>query len=149
MRNVCGIDIGLKGFIAFINDDHLLELHPIPVIGNTIDVIEFSSILRAAHPELIYLEKAECRPGQNIKATLTCGTNFGMILGALAVLRLPHIVLECRKWQASMLLGTEQSLGSKARSLLAAARIFPDTDFGKNDNKSDAALIAYYGLTHL
>lgn len=150
---VLGIDVGIHGMLCFINEKQEIEILPNPVIGNQIDAIEFSYILTRFSPDKVFMERPQVRPMQGIKSALTTGINFGIMLSTVQLAKIPLVTLDPKTWQKVCFIGIETDLEPKVKSAMAAQRLFPGVDFRDtprckkpNDNKTDASLIAYFGL---
>lgn len=94
----------------------------------------------------VSLEKAQAMKGQGVSSTFSTGYGAGLWEGIVAALGIPYTVSHPKTWQNSMIRdvpGTD----TKARSVLAASRLFPGLDLSrkKDHNRADAALIAEYG----
>jgi len=152
MKRFIGIDPGLDGGIAVISDDSL-HLYKTPVIGGRdYDLQEMKNILRENKDAFIVIENQISMPGQGLTSTLQTGKGFGIWLGLIAALEIPHQVIGARQWQVKMFTGTNGKLDTKEKSLVVAKRLFPSADFRKsersrvaNDGLTDAACIAEYG----
>ena len=143
----CGIDPGLKGAIAFV-DQGKLTLYPMPLNPKGIDTFTVIMLLNNWKPDRLVLEDQFAhRYGKMSKESiLTMGQNWGRIVGAAEALRIQtHIVLP-NVWQAALAPKKLYPMDdSKARSFAACAKFFPGYDFKKHDGKADAALLAKYG----
>jgi len=140
--NYLGIDPGQRGGIALIDADGF-AVEAIRFPGDLASVAEY---IRSLHVDytirLAALEKVSSRPGQGVSSTFKFGANFGAYLGALAALGIPHTLVTPRSWQKEMLdAGTGDT---KARSLNAARRLFPDVEmkYAADDGIADALHLA-------
>lgn len=151
-----GIDPGLDGGIAFVNDDSFVELFKTPVIGGRdYDIQEMKRILTShfiSNTLFCTIENQISMPGQGLTSTLQTGKGFGIWLGLLAGLEVPYQVVGAKQWQAKLFTGISSKLDTKARSEIIAKRLFPGADFRRsdrarvaNDGLTDAACIAEYG----
>lgn len=148
-----GIDVGLRGAIACIDEKGKLSVIVNPVLGNEIDCLEFFHIINSVSPDMIFMERPQARPEQNCRAALTTGRNFGIMFAAVTISRIPVCVIDCASWQKHEFLGIPSHLDPKVKSEMAAKRLFPGFDFREtercrkaHDGKTDAALIAHYGM---
>ena len=150
MKNfVVGIDPGKKGAIAFVDKDTLeAEVYLMPQF-----VVDLISMLKSRQRSilLVVLEKQQPFPRQGIVSTFNLGEHYGIIKGILHTLGIPYEEISARKWQRK-LLGNFTTVNHKDRrkliktlSLKKAKALFPMTDIGNHDGKSDALLIAEYG----
>jgi crossover junction endodeoxyribonuclease RuvC len=101
------------------------------------------------HP-VIFLEKAQAMPKQGLSSTFMTGRGFGMAEMAVVATGVPYQIVTPNEWAKKMLAG----LGGepKERSVKQASRLFPALSLRKPtgrvlDGRSDAAMIACFGLT--
>lgn len=164
-----GIDPGLNGGIAKIRDDGSLELFKTPVIGGRdYDIQAMKDVLMPpmaiisasmstkVTPLIVYdlfvvIEQQIAMPGQGLSSTLQTGKGFGIWLGLIAGLQIPHQVVMARAWQTRMFTGVSGKLEPKQKSEIVAKRLFPSADFRRStratkadDGLTDAACIAEY-----
>ncbi len=150
---VLGIDPGLRGGLAFLNLVGQIELYPMPTIADKdYDIQEIKRLLGQFQPVLAVLEQQIAMPGQGLTSTLQTGKGFGILLGLLAGLEIPHQVVGAKAWQAKLYTGVKADLDTKAKSEIIAKRLFPRADFRKSDRArvaadglTDAACISEYG----
>lgn len=102
-------------------------------------------------PIMTLVEHVHAMPGQGVVSMFSFGRVFGEVLGILAALQLPHQLVHPRVWSRVMHQGVTGD-EAKARSLLAAARLFPGVDLRASDRCKkphaglvDAILLAEYG----
>jgi len=137
-----GIDPGLNGGMAFLGDT--LDLYPMPTIaGKDYDIQEMKRLLLQYKPGMTIVEQQIAMPGQGLSSTLQTGKGFGILLGLLAGLEMPHQVIPAKMWQHKLFTGVSAKLDTKAKSEIVAKRIFPTSDF----RRSDRAKVAADGLT--
>lgn len=151
---VIGIDPGLTGAIATISPVGVIELHDCPIftIGkrHTCDPAGMAKLFhhfRARHPTLLVgLEKVHSMPGQGVASVFTFGEGFGVWLGILAALNVPHQLITPQRWKRVMMDG--QGDKDKDASRLVAMRMFPEKsdrlNLKKHHGRADALLIAEY-----
>lgn len=155
-----GIDPGLSGGFAFIVESPegiSLQLHRMPLIGEKeYDIQEMKRLLKI-HPMLgggmfVTIEKQIALPGQGLSSTLKTGMGFGILMGLLAGLEVPHQIIPAPKWQRSLFVGMPAKQDTKVSSEVIAKRLFPTADFRKSeraknvsDGLTDATCIAEYG----
>ena len=81
-------------------------------------------------------------PGQGVSSTWTTGYGFGVWLGVLAALALPHTRVRPAIWKRAMGLGKD-----KEQARLRAIQLFPSADLRrkKDHGRAEALLLAWYG----
>jgi hypothetical protein len=151
MTLIIGIDPGLSGAIAAIKPSGSIELHDCPVLKvgkkNTYNPAGMAMLLRQyqeSYPLLLVgLEKVHSMPGQGVSSTFCFGEGFGVWLGILAALNLPHELITPQAWKKSMMNG---QVKDKDASRLVAMRLFPEVgnrlELKKHHGRADALLIA-------
>lgn len=154
--NTLGIDPGLSGALAFLDQDgKLVDLFDMPTLVVTKsrrevagwDLVGFLEDWRAFHGEFrCVIEQASTRPGQGASSGLKTGVGFGLVLGILAAQRVSVERVSPQRWQAAIL-GTIEKGTAKDRSRAKAQELYPHADLGrrKTQDRSDALLIALYG----
>lgn len=150
---ILGIDPGLRGGLAFLNTVGQIDLFPMPTIADKdYDIQEIKRLLCQFQPVLTVLEQQIALPGQGLSSTLQTGKGFGILLGLLAGMEMPHQVVAAKAWQMKIFSGVKADLDTKAKSEIIAKRLFPKADFRKSDRArvaadglTDAACIAEYG----
>lgn len=155
--SLLGIDPGLNGGLCAMHSPSLIEVQPMPVTeGGEIDTAIVRTILIAAKPSHVYIEKAQpmMRPGQTggIKQTFAFGVGYGKLKAIIEVLGYPYTEVRPQTWKAAVLVDMDKSV--KASSVNRARQLFPHVDFRRNercrsdhDGCCEAALIAWYGWT--
>jgi len=149
-----GIDPGLSGAVAILKEDGKLEIYDIPLIAKGVPDLRgladiFKKISEQEH--FVVMEDVHAIPGAG---AMQC-FNFGAIVGAkralLEAFHLRYARVAPKTWQKQMWVGVENlkkpdgKNDTKAMSLVAATRLFPNETFLKSkDGRVDAALIALY-----
>ena len=152
MRRI-GIDPGLSGAIAVLTDD-TLQIHDMPVMTvdrngkakRQVSANELAELLNlyAGKDCHVYCERVSAMAGQGVTSVFSFGRSFGMIEGILAALHMPVTYVAPATWVKAVHRGA-----GKDASRQRAMELFPENqaDFKrvKDDGRSDAALIAYWG----
>jgi crossover junction endodeoxyribonuclease RuvC len=150
---ILGVDPGLSGGLAIRAKEGLIY-EPMPVVGGEIDLAALTRWLRAHRDEIevALIEKVSAMPKQGVSSTFKFGDGFGSIKGILTALGIPFELVGPQKWMRVMHAGIKPDLPSKARSQLAASRIFPAISFlatarsrVPHEGMVEASLIAEYG----
>lgn len=147
---IIGIDPGKKGGIAVLNERGEIEGSVVmPELAEGVaDVLEVFTKFKTH----VYLEKAQAMPKNGVCAMFNYGVHFGELRGILVTYKIPHTLVAPATWTKSMHQGTPTNLKAKARSHMAARRLFPNADLMAterskvpHDGLIDALLIAEYG----
>lgn len=154
-----GIDPGKNGFICYNYDGHI-TYSTIPLINKEVDLNKLHTdfYLWEGNQDIhCVIEDVHAIFGSSAKATF----NFGWIVGVLEMLlvahEIPYTKVKPKDWQKVMWEGValqKKANGrtdTKAMSLLAAKRLFPNEDLRAtersikpHDGKVDALLLAEY-----
>jgi len=168
-----GIDPGKTGAIAVIANGKLKQCIATPWIEKEIDYHAYNNIAYELEkqwdsPEtMVFLEKVNALFGASAGTTF----KFGMAFGAAKMIAsgMRNQMVTPGQWQKVAWQGVtkvtktvkgKQKTDTKAMSLIAAKRLFPEWDFRNigvkgtplttyHDGKIDAALIAWYGYKEM
>ena len=157
----CGIDIGKSGFIV-IHSDGEFNKFPIPLIGKEIDINEFKKILLMHKINHCVIEDLHAIYGSSAGSTFSFGYVCGITEALLTSLNIPFTKVSPKTWQKEMwegipiqykpsTTGKTKVVDTKATSLIAAKRLFPNESFLKtqrskvpDNNLVDAILLCEY-----
>ena len=90
------------------------------------------------------LEAQHSMPKQGVSSTFKFGTNYGLIRGVLAALKVNTELVHPLTWQRAMLHNADGP-DTKSRSLVSARRHFPNLQIKKSQHgRSDAILMALF-----
>ena len=159
-----GLDGGLKGAVVAINESlDIVEWFDMPTItekkgkgqkshfNHATLWLRLESLVERSEKIMLFLEKAQARTGQGVTSMFSTGLCFGMLQMALTALNRPFLIVPPTEWTRKIYKGMGGK-DTKAKSILQCSKLFPKLPIigprgGKFDGRSDAALIAYYGLT--
>jgi crossover junction endodeoxyribonuclease RuvC len=153
MRGVLGIDPGLSGALAIVHDGGV-TFEPMPTIEGHLDLAALKSWIsfHSDSFDFAYLEQVHSMPKQGVASSFKFGRVYGAVEGMLAALGIPYELVTPQRWQKMIYAGLEGKLEGKARSYMAASRLFPNVDFRATERSKkphegsvEASLIAYYG----
>lgn len=144
---VTGIDVGKKGGIAFIEVKTLkAEVYEMPE-----DFLDFVDLLKTKKQQdtiIAGIEKQQPFPKQGVVSTFTLGTQYGMLIGILKILKISYEEIHPKKWQKLLLGNLKKKTRKEIKqlSLQKAKSLYPylADQIGKHDGKADALLIAEY-----
>lgn len=168
-----GVDNGLTGAVVCISDQYqLLGYWDTPVINlgvkgkqknefapatmcQILSLIKKEHIDRKGERVMVWLEVAQAMPKQGLSSTFKTGRGFGLWEGICAGLGLEYDIVHPRTWTKFMLKDIPAG-EPKSRSMAKCQRLFPELPLTKPrgkvlslDGRSDAALIAYYGMLQM
>lgn len=168
MKCFIGIDIGKSGGIVaiLVGDDIKIETHPTPQLADgDIDIKKMVSIMdhyNGLHEiKMIVVEKVHAIFGTSAKATFEFGRSAGIVEAIVSCMGVSFAMIQPKLWQKEMWQGVdkitkpgEKSTDTKAMSLIAAGRLFPNVELSDptrprsskaHDGIVDALLMAEYG----
>lgn len=139
---VIGIDPGIKGGIAILDNDKLVEVVNMPETAK--DVCSF---LKKHSDGIAYLEELGGMPKMSGTSMFKLGRGYGNLEMALLANEIRTIKVRPQKWEKFYSLGTKAKAGGYTawkRVLKAKAQeLFPNTKVTLVN--CDALLIAWYG----
>lgn len=161
MERIIGVDPGLKGAFCYLTlrDNTIDEItfEPMPLIGNELDLDGLIYIFSTALDAQMYIEKVT-----SFKMGAGSAFTFGKQIGTLETLarsfKIAHSFVTPQGWQKEMHEGVNKKAidDPKQRSLVAARRLFPETNLLRSERCKfpdsgfvDALLIAEYGRRKL
>lgn len=156
MKYFCGVDIGITGAIAVIDEMGVaLQVFDMPVLlikkgkgtRHQIDEVALATMLK----EIIWenktvffaVERQQSMPKQGVSSTFGLGVSYGIMRGMLAVLGASVDYVHSTRWKKDLMDGMGKT---KDASILRAKEIFPTADLSlkKHHGRGDALLIAEY-----
>ena len=147
-----GIDPGLTGALAVIDGGELL-FHDCPTYKDgtkqRMDEAGAARLLASAckvGPCLITVEKVHSMPGQGVSSMFGFGYGFGVWMGILAALQIPHQIVTPQAWKKEMFAGYSADTDSR----VIARRLWPEQteewlSRKKDHGRADAVLLAEFG----
>jgi len=151
-----GIDPGLSGGLAIINDTHTMAVLPMPVLyiggKKEINVKSLSNWLKSnAHAcKMVGIEIQHAMPKQGVTSMFKIGKGYGILIGLLNALDIPFTEIRANEWQKEMFKGQPKG-NTKDLSKKIAQQLFPSIEFKAtsrctniHDGMTDAALICTY-----
>jgi crossover junction endodeoxyribonuclease RuvC len=151
-----GIDVGLDGGIAAIDNEKIIYLHKMPVIKQAkkriMDINEVVRILtnfKVLGEIHVAIERVGAMPKQGVTSCFNFGEGFGALQGICAGLNLRYSLVKPQTWKKSMLTGTDKSKGA---AIIRTKQLFHEVDLkpGKcktdQDGLADAIMIACYNI---
>lgn len=163
-----GIDPGKNGgIVAITTNGMVIQKTPTPLLGDGLDVLAiqhlFTSLIGVYTPVVI-LEDVHSIFGSSASSNFTFGYVCGAIEAIVLCQRMKLIKVQPKKWQAEIWQNSDKvykakkpdqknpSIDTKATSLSAVSRLFPNVDLRKTERSKiaadgivDALLLAEYG----
>jgi crossover junction endodeoxyribonuclease RuvC len=155
-RGYCGIDPGLSGALAVVDEHRVVFIDDLPVhhirAGNKtraeLDLGGLRSIMAGLEVEHTFIEQVSARPGQGTVSMFRFGFCTGAITGIVAGLGMRYSLISPQRWQR--LAGCGPAPDEARRR---AGQLYPDAvphlARKRDAGRADAILIARGGLMTL
>lgn len=148
---VLGIDPGLTGALAWLDDGQWLQVEDMPVVaksagrGKEVAAVHVAALLKGLPPDVVIVERQQPMRGQGVTSTYSIGRSMGIVEACAATLGLPCRLVAPAVWKRSQgLTGAE-----KGKSITVALQHFPGAAHmlqrKKDHGRAEALLIAEYG----
>jgi len=151
---IIGIDPGLKGAIAVLQNNKVQEIFDIPVMTdgkknkrqlNSAQLVKLlKDNIRDEEETVIIVEQVNAMPGQGVTSMFNFGQTFGAIKGICAALNLPIFFVRPAKWKKHFDLINSSKDASRTKAIEMYPSISDKLSKKKDVNKSDAILIARF-----
>ena len=157
---VVGIDPGLSGAIAILENNKVLNIFDMPVMAEgkknkrQLNSAQLVSIIKNnTKPDVeiaVVVEQVNAMPGQGVTSMFNFGQTFGAIKGVCAALELPIFFVRPSKWKKHFELINSSKDSSRTKVIEMYPTLSSQLAKKKDVNKSDAILIArFYTETRL
>ena len=155
---ILGIDPGLSGAIAILEDKKVLNMFDMPVmsegkknkrqLNSALLVNIIKDNINKNDETAVVVEQVNAMPGQGVTSMFNFGQTFGAIKGICAALDLPIFFVRPSKWKKHFELINSSKDSSRTKVIEMYPSLSKQLSKKKDVNKSDAILIArYYGET--
>ena len=151
---VVGIDPGLSGAIAILENNKVLNIFDMPVMAEgkknkrQLNSAQLVSIIKdGTKPEseiAVVVEQVNAMPGQGVTSMFNFGQTFGAIKGVCAALELPIYFVRPSKWKKHFELINSSKDASRTKAIEMYPKLSNQLAKKKDVNKSDAILIARF-----
>ena len=151
---IIGIDPGLSGGIAILENNKVKELFDMPVMADgKKNKRQLNSALLAQlvkenikdiENTIMVVEQVNAMPGQGVTSMFNFGQTFGAIKGICAALNLPIFFVRPAKWKKHFELINSSKDASRTKVIEMYPSIAEKLSRKKDVNKSDAILIARF-----
>ena len=153
MKNI-GIDPGLSGAIAVLQNNKVLNIFEMPVMAegkknkrqlNSALLVELLNNQISKGEEVsVVVEQVNAMPGQGVTSMFNFGQTFGAIKGICAALGLPIFFVRPSKWKKHFELINSSKDSSRTKAIEMYPKLSDQLAKKKDVNKSDAILIARF-----
>ncbi|MEC7212598.1 MAG: crossover junction endodeoxyribonuclease [Pseudomonadota bacterium] len=151
---VIGIDPGLSGAIAILEDNKVLQIFDMPVMAEgkknkrQLNSAQLANIIKentlGSEEKAVVVEQVNAMPGQGVTSMFNFGQTFGAIKGICAALNLPIFFVRPTKWKKHFELINSSKDSSRTKAIEMYPSLSNQLSKKKDVNKSDAILIARY-----
>mgnify|MGYP001218290174 FL=1 len=157
---IIGIDPGLSGAIAILENNKVLNIFDIPVMSEgkknkrqlnsalLVDLLKEN--INQEEEVAVVVEQVNAMPGQGVTSMFNFGQTFGALKGICAALKLPIFFVRPSKWKKHFELINSSKDASRTKAIEMYPKLSSQLSKKKDVNKSDAILIArFYSDTRL
>ena len=151
---IIGIDPGLSGAIAIIENNKVLGIFDMPVMAEgkknkrQLNSAQLVNIIKEnTNPKediAVVVEQVNAMPGQGVTSMFNFGQTFGAIKGICAALSLPIFFVRPSKWKKHFNLINASKDSSRTKVIEMYPSLSSQLAKKKDVNKSDAVLIARF-----
>ena len=151
---IIGIDPGLSGAIAILENNKVLNIFDMPVMAegkknkrqlNSALLVELLKENITNKDEVaVIVEQVNAMPGQGVTSMFNFGQTFGAIKGISATLKLPIFFVRPSKWKKHFELINSSKDASRTKAIEMYPSFAEKLSKKKDVNKSDAILIARF-----
>tara|TARA_Y200000002_G_C22556705_1_gene610661 strand:+ start:232 stop:723 length:492 start_codon:yes stop_codon:yes gene_type:complete len=151
---IIGIDPGLSGAIAILENNKVINIFDIPVMTegkknkrqlNSALLVNMIKNNVNLHEEVsVVVEQVNAMPGQGVTSMFNFGQTFGAIKGICAALELPIFFVRPSKWKKHFELINSSKDSSRTKAIEMYPKLSHQLSKKKDVNKSDAILIARF-----
>mgnify|MGYP000551269370 CR=1 FL=1 len=151
---IIGIDPGLSGGIAILENNKVKTLFDMPVMPegkknkrqlNSAQLAKLIKDSLKGYAEFsVVVEQVNAMPGQGVTSMFNFGQTFGAIKGICAALGLPIFFVRPSKWKKHFELINSSKDASRTKAIEMYPSLSDQLSKKKDVNKSDAILIARF-----
>ena len=151
---IIGIDPGLSGAIAILENNKVLNIFEIPVMSegkknkrqlNSAQLVKLLKDNITKNEDVsVVVEQVNAMPGQGVTSMFNFGQTFGAIKGICAALELPIFFVRPSKWKKHFELINSSKDSSRTKAIEMYPKLSMQLSKKKDVNKSDAILIARF-----
>ena len=151
---VIGIDPGLSGAVAILENNKVINIFDIPVmtegkknkrqLNSALLVNLIKENIENGEEVAVVVEQVNAMPGQGVTSMFNFGQTFGAIKGICAALELPIFFVRPSKWKKHFELINSSKDSSRTKAIEMYPKLSNLLSKKKDVNKSDAILIARF-----
>ena len=151
---IIGIDPGLSGAIAILENNKVLNIFDIPVmsegkknkrqLNSALLVNLLKENINNQEEVAVVVEQVNAMPGQGVTSMFNFGQSFGILKGICSAMRLPMYFVRPAKWKKYFSLINSEKDASRTRVIEMFPYFSSQLSKKKDSNKADAILIASF-----
>ena len=151
---IIGIDPGLSGAIAILEDNKIKELFDMPVmpdgkknkrqLNNALLVKLIKNNIKNLEDTVMIVEQVNAMPGQGVTSMFNFGQSFGILKGICSAMQLPMYFVRPAKWKKYFNLINSEKDASRTKAIEVFPYFSSQLLKKKDSNKADAILIASF-----
>ena len=151
---IVGIDPGLSGAIAILENNKVLSIFDMPTMAegkknkkqlNSAQLVKIiKENIKTEDEVAVVVEQVNAMPGQGVTSMFNFGQTFGAIKGVCAALSLPIFFVRPSKWKKYFDLINSSKDSSRTKVIEMYPSLSNQMTRKKDVNKSDAILIARF-----
>ena len=151
---IIGIDPGLSGAVAVMQDKKVMNIYDMPVMAEgkknkrQLNSSQLVNIIKENIHEdeetIVVVEQVNAMPGQGVTSMFNFGQTFGAIKGVCAALKLPIFFVRPSKWKKHFELINSSKDASRTKVIEMYPTLSSQLAKKRDVNKSDAVLIAKF-----
>ena len=151
---IIGIDPGLSGAIAVLENNKVLNIFDMPVMSegkknkrqlNSAHLVNLIKENINSNDEIsVVVEQVNAMPGQGVTSMFNFGQSFGILKGICSAMHLPVYYVRPAKWKKYFNLINSEKDASRTKAIEVFPYFSSELSRKKDSNKADAILIASY-----
>ena len=151
---IIGIDPGLNGAIAILENNKVKKIFEMPVMSegkknkrqlNSAQLVNLlKSNIESNEETVIVVEQVNAMPGQGVTSMFNFGQSFGILKGICSAMQLPIYFVRPAKWKKYFNLINSEKDASRTRAIEIFPYFSSNLSKKKDSNKADAILLASY-----
>ena len=151
---IIGIDPGLSGGIAILDDLKIFDMFDMPIMSegkknkNQLNSAQLVNIIKKHilpnGETFVIVEQVSAMPGQGVTSMFNFGQSFGVLKGICSAMQLSMHFVRPAKWKKYFNLINAEKDASRTKAIEIFPYISNQLSRKKDGNKADAALIASF-----
>ena len=151
---IIGIDPGLSGAIAILENNKVLNIFDMPVmsegkknkrqLNSALLVNLIKRNIDNSSEVAVVVEQVNAMPGQGVTSMFNFGQSFGVLKGIFSAMQIPMDFISPVKWKKHYNLINTQKDSSRTKAIEFFPYISSKLSRKKDTNKADAILIASF-----